>query len=131
MDVPWRRMRNDDVNSAFPPDPGTQTSYLAVHFPFGILVRPAIVPARTFQAENIFSPELNQFIGQGDTTSSAANSANGIGDSLNKLGDKLPGGLAGGAAAGGIMALLMGNKSDRKFAGKAAGYGGDACLRRH
>jgi uncharacterized membrane protein YebE (DUF533 family) len=71
---------------------------------------------------------LNQFIGPGDTTSSAGNTAQGIGDTLNRLGDKLPGGLAGGAAAGGIMALLMGNKSARKIAGKAAGYGGAALL---
>jgi uncharacterized membrane protein YebE (DUF533 family) len=71
---------------------------------------------------------LNQFIGTGDNTSSAGNAAQGIGDTLSKLGDKLPGGLAGGAAAGGIMALLVGNKSARKFAGKAAGYGGAAVL---
>ncbi len=71
---------------------------------------------------------LNQFIGPGDTTSSAGNGVQGIGDSLSKLGDKLPGGLAGGAAAGGIIALLMGNKSARKIAGKAAGYGGAALL---
>ena len=71
---------------------------------------------------------LNQFIGPGDTTSSAGKSTPGIGDALSRLGDKLPGGLAGGAAAGGIMALLMGNKSARKFAGKAAGYGGAALL---
>jgi len=71
---------------------------------------------------------LNQFIGPGDTTSSAVKSTPGIGDAFSRLGDKLPGGLAGGAAAGGIMALLMGNKSARKFAGKAAGYGGAALL---
>ena len=71
---------------------------------------------------------LNQFIGPGDTPSSAGNSAPGIGDALSRLGDKIPGGLAGGAAAGGVMALLMGNKSARKFAGKAAGYGGAALL---
>jgi len=71
---------------------------------------------------------LNQFIGPGDTTSSAGKSTPGIGDALSRLGDKLPGGLAGGAAAGGIMALVMGNKSARKFAGKAAGYGGAALL---
>lgn len=40
----------------------------------------------------------------------------------------LPGGLAGGAAAGGIVALLAGNKKARKFAGKAATYGGAAVL---
>jgi uncharacterized membrane protein YebE (DUF533 family) len=71
---------------------------------------------------------LNQFIGPGDTASSAGKSTPGIGDALSRLGDKIPGGLAGGAAAGGIMALLMGNKSARKFAGKAAGYGGAALL---
>jgi uncharacterized membrane protein YebE (DUF533 family) len=71
---------------------------------------------------------LNQFIGSSDTASSVGNTAQGIGDTLNKLGDKIPGGLAGGAAAGGIMALLMGNKSARKVAGKAAGYGGAALL---
>jgi len=71
---------------------------------------------------------LNQFIGPGDTTSSAGKSTQGIGDAFSRLGDKLPGGLAGGAAAGGIMALLMGNKSARKIAGNAAGYGGAALL---
>lgn len=71
---------------------------------------------------------LNQFIGPGDTTSSAGKSTPGIDDALSRLGDKLHGGLAGGAAAGGIMALLMGNKSARKIAGKAAGYGGAALL---
>lgn len=74
--------------------------------------------------QNLF----NQFIGAGDSTSSAGNAAQGIGDTLSMLGDKLPGGLAGGAAAGGIMALLMSNKTARKYAGKAAGYGGAAVL---
>lgn len=37
-------------------------------------------------------------------------------------------GIAGGAAAGGVMALLVGNKKARKFAGKAATYGGAAVL---
>ena len=74
--------------------------------------------------QNLF----NQFIGSGDSASSAGNAAQGIGDTLSKLGDKLPGGLAGGAAAGGIMALLMSNKTARKYAGKAVGYGGAAVL---
>ena len=74
--------------------------------------------------QNLF----NQIIGAGDNASSAGNAAQGIGDTLSRLGDKLPGGLAGGAAAGGIMALLMSSKSARKFAGKAAGYGGAAVL---
>ena len=71
---------------------------------------------------------LNQFAGSGDSTSAGGNNANGIGDTLGKLGNNLPGGLAGGALAGGVMALLMGNKSARKYAGKAATYGGAALL---
>ena len=71
---------------------------------------------------------LNQFIGSGDNASNTNNATQGIGNTLNKLGDKLPGGLAGGAAAGGIMALLMSNKSARKYAGKAASFGGAALL---
>ncbi|PLW71005.1 DUF533 domain-containing protein [Pseudohalioglobus lutimaris] len=34
----------------------------------------------------------------------------------------------GGAAAGGVVALLLGSKKARKFAGKAAGYGGAAVV---
>ena len=71
---------------------------------------------------------LNQFMGSGESAAPAGTAAQGIGDTLGKLGDKLPGGLAGGAAAGGLMALLVGNKSARKFAGKAAAYGGAALL---
>ena len=37
-------------------------------------------------------------------------------------------GFMGGAAAGGVMALLVGNKKARKFAGKAATVGGAAVL---
>lgn len=40
----------------------------------------------------------------------------------------LPSGLAGGAAAGGLIALLMGSKSARKFGGKALTYGGLAVV---
>lgn len=48
---------------------------------------------------------------------------------LSELMNKIPsGGLASGAAAGGVMALLMSNKSARKVAGKAAGYGSAALL---
>ena len=71
---------------------------------------------------------LNQFTGSRDAESAGGNNAQGIGDTLGKLGDKLPGGLAGGAAAGGLMALLVGSKSARKVAGKAASYGGAALL---
>ncbi len=72
---------------------------------------------------------FNQFIGSGnpaqaDSTAGSQNS----GSTLSKITSQIPGGLAGGAAAGGIVALLMGNKSARKFAGKAATYGGAAML---
>ncbi len=47
---------------------------------------------------------------------------------LDALGAMLPGGLAGGAAAGGVMALLMGSKSARKMAVGVAKIGGAAVL---
>ena len=71
---------------------------------------------------------LNQFIGSSNATLSSNHETQGTGDTLSKLSGSIPGGLAGGAAAGGIMALLVGNKSARKFAGKAATYGGAAVL---
>jgi uncharacterized membrane protein YebE (DUF533 family) len=48
--------------------------------------------------------------------------------SLKGITDKIPGGLTGGAVAGGLVALLLGSKSVRKTAGKAAKYGGVALL---
>ena len=67
---------------------------------------------------------LNQFAG----SSLNQNTSSGLGGGLDQLTNKIPGGLAGGAAAGGIMALLMSNKKARKFAGKAATVGGAALL---
>lgn len=52
----------------------------------------------------------------------------GVGDRLGQMGNFIPGGLAGGAVAGGIMAMLLSNKSARKFAGTAATYGGAALI---
>lgn len=46
-------------------------------------------------------------------------------DALNSL---IPGRLAGTAAAGVLMAMLVGSKSSRKVAKKVAGYGGAAVL---
>ena len=66
---------------------------------------------------------LGQFLGTGDQGVATQQPAAGAPSSLA---DKIPGGLVGGAAAGGIVALLLGNKKARKFAGKAAGYGGAA-----
>ena len=71
---------------------------------------------------------LNQFMGATNDANSLANPANSIGNTLNKLSGNIPGGLAGGAAAGGIMALLVSSKSARKVAGTAATYGGAALL---
>ncbi|WP_455222859.1 tellurite resistance TerB family protein [Kaarinaea lacus] len=71
---------------------------------------------------------LNQFMGATNDARSSGNVANGIGNTLNKLSSSIPGGLAGGAAAGGIMALLVSSKSARKIAGTAATYGGAALL---
>ena len=70
---------------------------------------------------------ITQFTGNAPNASHQA----GGGDSDNPLEaikSAIPGGLAGGIAAGGVMALLMGNKSARKLAGKAAAYGGTALL---
>lgn len=71
---------------------------------------------------------LNQFMGANTGETAADNTAQGFGGTLGKLASNIPGGLAGGAAAGGIMALLMTNKSARKFAGTAATVGGAALL---
>ncbi len=67
---------------------------------------------------------LDQFMG----SATAGRSLQAHGNALEKLGGQIPGGLATGAAAGGVVALLLGNKSARKFAGKAATYGGAAML---
>ena len=40
----------------------------------------------------------------------------------------MPTGLVGGAAAGGLVALLMSNKKARKMGGKALKYGGLAAV---
>ena len=74
---------------------------------------------------------LNQFMGSAATTSGQSpnqGNSGGFGQTVSNMASQIPGGLAGGAAAGGVMALLMGNKSARKIAGKAATYGGAALL---
>ncbi len=72
---------------------------------------------------------FNQFLGSANPAQAGqAGGAQDSGSTLSKITSQIPGGLAGGAAAGGIVALLMGNKSARKFAGKAATYGGAAML---
>jgi len=49
-------------------------------------------------------------------------------DTTGKSSSGLASGLVGGLAAGGIMSLLLSNKSARKFAGTAATYGGAALV---
>jgi uncharacterized membrane protein YebE (DUF533 family) len=71
---------------------------------------------------------LDQFMGSSNQASASGNSPPGTASTFSKLTNNIPAGLAGGAAAGSIMALLVGNKSARKFAGKAATYGGAAML---
>jgi uncharacterized membrane protein YebE (DUF533 family) len=66
---------------------------------------------------------LDQFVGA-ESDRTPGGGMQGIGDTLHKLAGNIP----GGAAAGGIMALLMSSKSARKLAGKAARYGGAALL---
>lgn len=48
------------------------------------------------------------------------------GGGLSGLASHIPGGLAGGAAAGGLVALMLGNKKARKMGGKVLTYGGMA-----
>jgi uncharacterized membrane protein YebE (DUF533 family) len=71
---------------------------------------------------------LNQFMGTTNTANHTGSRPQSIGSTFNNLSNSIPGGLAGGVAAGGIMALLVSSKPARKFAGKAATYGGAALL---
>lgn len=71
---------------------------------------------------------LNEFIGTTDDNEKSSSQKPTAGSAMEKLSSNLPGGLMGGAAAGGVLALMMNNKKARKFAGKAATYGGAAML---
>ena len=75
-------------------------------------------------------PELmNQFLGTSKGTGKPSTPVSqSAGNVISGLSNKLPGGLADGAVAGGLMALLMENKSARKVAGKTATYGGATLL---
>ena len=59
---------------------------------------------------------LNQFMGVNNSQNAPTQTS------------AFPGSFAGGAAAGGLAALVMGNKKARKVAGKAATVGGAALL---
>ena len=59
------------------------------------------------------------------------NAAAGAGDIANRARSALGGStgvMLGGVAAGGVLALLLGNKKVRRMAGGAVGYGGAAAL---
>lgn len=71
---------------------------------------------------------LNQFLGTTRTQIAQDGAAQTLKTTLSNMTGQIPGGLVGGAAAGGILALLVSNKSARKFAGTAATYGGAALL---
>lgn len=70
---------------------------------------------------------FNQFMGT-ESKQDVGKNITGISNLLGKIKSSLPGSLVSGAAAGSIAALLMSNKSARKFAGTAASYGGAAVL---
>jgi uncharacterized membrane protein YebE (DUF533 family) len=73
---------------------------------------------------------LNQFLGTQNSSSNttAQTRQTGVGDMLNQFSNRLPDGFAGGAATGGIIALLIGSKTGRKIASKVVTYGGAALL---
>lgn len=71
---------------------------------------------------------LNQFLGATRTQIVQDGAAQTLKTKLSNMTGQIPGGLVGGAAAGGILALLVSNKSARKLAGTAASYGGAALL---
>lgn len=71
---------------------------------------------------------LSQFLGKNHNTSSstANNPSSSQPAGGQKLTDMLTGDFGKGAAAGGVLGLLLGNKKMRKMGGKALLYGGAA-----
>lgn len=70
---------------------------------------------------------LHGFLGSG-ATASATDTLSQAGTAAKGAMGSVPGGLAGGAVAGGLMALVLGTKKGRKIGGKALKYGGAAAL---
>ena len=70
---------------------------------------------------------LTGFLGP-DAGTSITNTASQAGTTVKGAVSNMPGGLIGGAAAGGIMALVLGTKKGRKYGGAALKYGGMAAL---
>ena len=73
---------------------------------------------------NLLSQFTNSLSNQTSGGANAGNPIAGITDALPNI----PKGFAGGAAAGGIVALLMSSKSARNLAGSAVTIGGTALL---
>jgi uncharacterized membrane protein YebE (DUF533 family) len=75
---------------------------------------------------DMFDPQklLDQFLGsgtQGQNNRSSSTSGSGLSPDMLK-------GLAGGAAAGGLISILLGSKGGKKLAGSALKLGGAAAL---
>ncbi|WP_213290372.1 tellurite resistance TerB family protein [Bradyrhizobium sp. sGM-13] len=68
---------------------------------------------------------LDQFLG-GNAQGMLHQTGGKASQAMDRIGGL--GGLAGGAAAGGLLALLLSNKKARKMAGGIVGYGGAAAL---
>lgn len=74
--------------------------------------------------EGIEFMDINRLIG-----SIAGQASSGVSQAANTVkSGGMPTGLVGGAAAGGLVALLMSNKKARKMGGKALKYGGLAAV---
>jgi uncharacterized membrane protein YebE (DUF533 family) len=70
---------------------------------------------------------FDSFLGS-DAARAIASTTSQAGGSVNDAVSRMPRGLAGGAVAGGIMALVLGTKKGRKYGKKAMKYGGVAAL---
>ena len=68
---------------------------------------------------------LDQFLG-GNAQGTLQQAGGKARQAMDRMGGL--GGFAGGAAAGGLLALLLGNKQVRRMAGGMVGYGGAAAL---
>ncbi|MEQ9490483.1 MAG: DUF533 domain-containing protein [Alphaproteobacteria bacterium] len=69
---------------------------------------------------------IDGFIGSGSEQQASPGQQKKSG--LSNAMSGFPGGLAGGAAAGGLVALMLGSKKARKLGGKALTYGGMAAV---
>jgi uncharacterized membrane protein YebE (DUF533 family) len=70
---------------------------------------------------------LEQFLGP-NTGQSVSDALRQAGSRASNAAASVPGGFLGGAAAGGLLGLVLGNKKMRKAAGGLVGYGGAALL---